>query len=91
MSNYCSKTGIGCEFANSNGYCSVTGCRKSLTWNIGNEHCLFKLEPERTVNLMEAIDAICSEMCGDGWDWYNRAETVVKTVAKMCGAKVVDK
>lgn len=50
---------------------------------------LIEPEPERTVNLAEAVDAICSEMCGDGWDWHNRAEAVVKTVAEMCGAKVV--
>lgn len=55
MNNYCSKMRIGCEFANSNGYCSVTGCRKSLTWNIGNEHYLFKPEPERTCRV-ELID-----------------------------------
>lgn len=49
------------------------------------------IEPEeRTVNLTKAIDAICGEMCGDGWDWSIRAETVVRTVAEMCGAKVVE-
>ena len=51
---------------------------------------LIEPEPERTVNLLEAVDAICGEMCGDGWDWHNRAEAVVKTVAEMCGAKVVE-
>lgn len=49
---------------------------------------LIEPEPERTVNLSEAVDAICGEMCGDGWDWHNRAEAVVKTVAEMCGAHV---
>lgn len=50
---------------------------------------LIEPESERTVNLAEAVEAICGEMCGDGWDWHNRAEAVVKTVAEMCGAKVV--
>ena len=52
---------------------------------------LIEPEPERTVNLAEAVDAICGEMCGDGWDWRMRAEAVVRTIAEMCGAKVVDK
>lgn len=51
---------------------------------------LIEPEPERTVNLAEAVDAICGEMCGDGWDWRMRAEAVVRTVAEMCGAKVVN-
>jgi hypothetical protein len=51
---------------------------------------LIETEPERTVNLTEAVDAICGQMCGDGWDWSMRAETVVRTVAEMCGAKVVE-
>lgn len=42
------------------------------------------------INLTEAVDAICGQMCGDGWDWRMRAETVVRTVAEMCGAKVVE-
>ena len=33
MSNYCSKMGIGCELANSNGYCSVSACVRSAAWN----------------------------------------------------------
>lgn len=53
-------------------------------------HLLQAEQHERTVNLTEAVDAICGEMCGDGWDWHNRAEAVVKTVAEMCGAKVVE-
>lgn len=49
---------------------------------------LIEPEPERTVNLAEAVDAICGEMCGDGWDWRMRAEAVVRTIAEMCGAKI---
>lgn len=45
---------------------------------------------ERTINLTEAVDAICGQMCGDGWDWRMRAETVVRTIAEMCGAKVIE-
>lgn len=42
------------------------------------------------VNLTEAVDAICGQMCGDGWDWRMRAETVVRTIAEMCGAKIIE-
>lgn len=33
MSYCCNKMGIECEFANLNGYCSVTACTKSAAWN----------------------------------------------------------
>lgn len=61
MSYYCNKMGIGCEFANSNGYCSVTACTKSAAWS--NTHsqnviCNLTTEPKRNDGIYMQLFAV---------------------------------
>lgn len=94
MNNYCSKMGIGCEFANLNGYCSVTGCRKSLTWSTGNKHYLFDPETER----MCYSDNEPEFLYGDKWHGFrcsecgnqvNLCHNRKPNYCPNCGARVV--
>lgn len=68
-------------------------CVANITFTAEQQEELFQRVMEElrvNVSLTEAVDAICGQMCGDGWDWRMRAETVVRTIAEMCGAKVVN-
>lgn len=45
---------------------------------------------ERTINLKDAVEAIDIDICGDGYDAEARAENIVETIARMCGARVIN-
>ncbi len=48
MSYYCTQKRIICEFANLNGYCSITACTKLMTLNTINKYNGTESKSERT-------------------------------------------